>query len=452
MALACGTNLIIGPENFIIESKLKMLSPNGYGRMWDRDADGYARGEGVGAIVLKRLSDAIADGDHIECIIRETGLNQDGATTGITMPSASAQQALIRGTYAKTGLDILSRGDRPQYFEAHGTGTPAGDPQEAEAIFRTFGGDNSRSGQKQAGEPPLYVGSIKTVLGHTEGSAGIAAILKASLALQHAIIPPNLLFDNLSPAVAPFYKNIEILHIARPWPAIPKGQPRRASVNSFGFGGANAHAILESYEVSEASSALSVNNDLFTPFVFSAISEQALRRTLNAYATHLDQNPAVSAQDLAWTLRRRRSTFPYRIAITAGSINELKSNITAKLRENTSISQKALPASRPKRSFKILGILTGQGAQYARMGAELLEKSPTARKIMQELEWHLAQLPGKDRPTWSLQAELLADKSYSRVNDAAISQPLCTAVQILLIDLLRLANVELDAVVGHSSG
>ena len=223
MALACGSNLILGPENFVIESKLKMLSPHGRSRMWDQGADGYARGDGVATVVLKTLSAALEDGDHIECIIRETGLNQDGATSGITMPSSSAQEALIRSTYARAGLDLLVQKDRPQYFEAHGTGTPAGDPIEAEAVYNSFSATHT-------GVTPLYVGSIKTILGHTEGTAGVAAILKTSLALQHGIIPPNLLFDQLSDRVAPFYKHVEIAKAPKPWPKI-HGETRRASVN-----------------------------------------------------------------------------------------------------------------------------------------------------------------------------------------------------------------------------
>lgn len=241
MAVACGSNLILGPEMFVIESKLKMLSPDGRGRMWDKDANGYARGEGVAALVLKTLSAALADGDHIECIIRETGLNSDGATAGLTMPSASAQRALIQSTYAKAGLDLSVGDDRPQYFEAHGTGTPAGDPVEAEAISSAFFSQGSASSPDSVSDthPTLFVGSIKTVLGHTEGTAGVAAILKASLAIQKSTVPPNLLLENLSPSVAPFYKNLEILKAAQPWPSVAKG-PRRASVNSFGFGGTNA--------------------------------------------------------------------------------------------------------------------------------------------------------------------------------------------------------------------
>ena len=462
MALACGTNLIIGPEGFIIESKLNMLSPDGRSHMWDRRANGYARGDGVAAVVLKTLSAALKDGDYIECIIRETGLNQDGATPGITMPSATAQEALIRSTYAKAGLDLLVPSDRPQYFEAHGTGTPAGDPAEAEAVYKAFYtsrlGDVLHDPLTLGGGHPLYVGSIKTVIGHTEGTAGVAALIKASLALQHGVIPPNLLFERLSDRVAPFYKNVEILRAARPWPSV-KGRKRRASVNSFGFGGANAHAIVESYD-NTRTDPLSLA-PTFTPFVFSAFSEPSLRDTLSAYGTFLegvqDSRPGTNPQDLAWTLRQRCSVLPYRISFTGSSLADLRGKIAAKLedKENPSIGIKAISSNPSQRGSgrRILGIFTGQGAQYARMGAELMERSLTARKIIQELESYLAQIPEeKDRPSWSLEAELLADASSSRVSEASLSQPLCTALQILLVDLMSLAGVHFSAVVGHSSG
>ncbi|RYP64846.1 hypothetical protein DL769_006521 [Monosporascus sp. CRB-8-3] len=449
VALACGSNLILGPENYIFESKLNMLSPDGLSRMWDRDANGYARGDGVAAVVLKTLSAAISDGDHIECVIRETGVNQDGATTGITMPSATAQEALIRETYAKAGLNLGVEANRPQFFEAHGTGTPAGDPIEAQAIRRAFYGDEEDGGLT---DEPLYVGSIKTVLGHTEGTAGIAALMKASLALQNSCIPPNLHFNQLSDRVAPFYKGLEIARTTKQWPKLPAGQPRRASVNSFGFGGTNAHAIVESFEGPVTCAGTSEDPVLFTPFLFSASSEQSLRASLSAYATFLAENRDCDIHDLAWTLRDRRSLLSNRVAITARSICDLGSKISAMLNDqNTSIGTKELPAVR-RQEAKILGIFTGQGAQYARMGAELIEKSPTARRIIQELDFYLAQLPGGDRPSWSLQAEILAGGASSRVHEAAISQPLCAAVQILLIDMLRLAKVKLHTVVGHSSG
>ncbi|XXH02731.1 hypothetical protein Hte_009116 [Hypoxylon texense] len=164
-----------------------MLSPNGRCQMWDEKADGYVRGEGIAAIVLKTLSDAIRDGDDIQCIIREIGANHDGKTTGLTMPSASAQAMLIRRVYNEAGLDPSNPNDRCQYFEAHGTGTPAGDPQEAEALSLAFF-QNGKYGDDDV----LHVGSVKTGIGHTEGAAGLAGIIKATQALKHGLIPPNL--------------------------------------------------------------------------------------------------------------------------------------------------------------------------------------------------------------------------------------------------------------------
>ncbi len=205
-----------------------MLSPSGRSKMWDKDADGYGRGEGVAAVILKRLSTALEDGDHIECIIRETGVNHNGRTHGITMPSEIAQTALIRNTYEEAGLDLRNKADRPQYFEAHGTGTPAGDPKEAEAITNAFFGPGHEHHED------LYVGSVKTIIGHTESAAGLAGILKTSLALQHGLIPPNLHLENICPFVAPYTKRLRVPTSLQPWPAVPNGNPRRASVNSFG--------------------------------------------------------------------------------------------------------------------------------------------------------------------------------------------------------------------------
>lgn len=207
---------------------MSLLSPTGQSRMWDADANGYARGDGIAAVVMKRLSDAIADGDHIECLIRQTGVNQDGKSTGLTVPSSEAQAALIRTTYARGGLDMSNPKDWPQYFEAHGTGTKAGDPREASAIDQCFGSQPINGN-------PLYVGSIKTIIGHTEGTAGLAGVLKASLAIQHGLIPPNMLLNRMNPDVAQYCRNLEVPQNLIAWPELPEGVPRRASVNSFGM-------------------------------------------------------------------------------------------------------------------------------------------------------------------------------------------------------------------------
>lgn len=284
----------------------------------------------------------------------------------------------------------------------------------------------------------------------------MAAILKASLALQNSCIPPNLLFHNINPSVAPFYGDLQIVKNAKPWPAVSGGQPRRASVNSFGFGGANAHAILESYNglANDSRGHPAADRTLFTPLVFSAASADSLRGNLTAYATYLNAHSEVDIGDLAYTLRERRSTLPHRVSFPAtGSPRELANAIRMKLEDgDKTIGVRTLPGKHAG-TPKMLGIFTGQGSQYARQGAELIEKSPFARRIIQALEADLAQLPADDRPTWSLEAEILAGASTtSRINEAAISQPLCTAIQIVMVELLREANIHLDAVVGHSSG
>jgi acyl transferase domain-containing protein len=216
---------------YISESNLGMLSPNGRCAMWDIAADGYARGEGVAAVILKSLSQALADNDPIDCIIRETGVNQDGRTPGLTMPSSFAQAALIRECYAKAGLDPINNPqDRPQFFQAHGTGTQAGDPQEAEAISTALfpaGSCAASSSEK------LLVGSVKTVIGHTEGTAGLASLISTSLALKHGIVPPNLHFENLSPKVAPFFEHLDIPTAPKAWPSTHGSEVRRASVNRY---------------------------------------------------------------------------------------------------------------------------------------------------------------------------------------------------------------------------
>lgn len=205
-----------------------MLSSEGRCRMWDAAGDGYGRGEGIACVVLKTLSQAQRDNDHIECIIRETGVNQDGRTSGITMPSNIAQAQLIRDTYRRAGLDVHNPLDQPQFFHAHGTGTKAGDPQEATAIYHAFFTKETEPEQK------LLVGSIKTHIGHTEGAAGLASVISTSLALQHGQIPPNMHFNELNPDIHPFYGAFEVPTSVKEWPALKPTQVRRASVNSFG--------------------------------------------------------------------------------------------------------------------------------------------------------------------------------------------------------------------------
>ncbi|TWU75743.1 putative nrps-t1pks biosynthetic cluster [Metarhizium rileyi] len=440
VAIAAGANLILSPGMFIAESKLSMVSPNGRSRMWDSAADGYARGEGIAAVVLKPLSKAIRDNDHIECLIRGTGINQDGRTPGLTMPSATAQAELIAKTYARAGLDINKPEHRPQFFQAHGTGTPAGDPQEAEAIYKAFYATTTAT-------DTLYVGSVKTVLGHTEGTAGLAGLIASSLAIQNSTIPPNMHFEELNPRIKPFYDHLHVPTTAVPWPKLMPGQARRVSINSFGFGGTNAHAIIESYE--PPSTTPSQASTPLTPLTFSASSESSLRSILSQYAEYIRSGHTHTLHELSYCLQTRRSTLPFRVAFSARSLDDAAQHLDSLLSEERESTIGIRQVTR--KSHKIMGVFTGQGAQWARMGAKLVEASPYVAERLSQLDEAL-RAEFIVAPSWTLRGMILADTETSRVKEAEISQPLCTAIQIVLVDLLRFAGIELKAVVGHSSG
>ncbi|KAE8853019.1 hypothetical protein HRS9122_00011 [Pyrenophora teres f. teres] len=403
--------------------------------MWDADSNGYARSEGIYTLILKRLEDALADSDYIK----------------ITRPSPVAQAALIQETYARASLDPACAIDRPQYFEAHGTRTAAGDPVEAEAIHSAFFGDSSANNGR------LLVSSIKTVCSHTEGTAGVAGILKASLALQRGVIPPNLLFNALNPSIKPFVDHLQLATSRLVWPLITDEQPRRASVNSFGFGGTNVHAILESFDNAHKRPGSNTAEPVFIPFVFSAASQKSLRNYLKSLASHLEHNAEnLQLRDLAYTLHSRRSRFPYALSVVANDGPALRKKLEELLAESEAngkpIGIRAASApSGLKQGSGVVAIFTGQGAQWATIGAELLSSSTVASDILEKLEQRLAQLPKLDRPTWSLREELLRAEN-SRINEPELSQPLCTAIQILLVDISRSAGLKFSAVLGHSSG
>ncbi|KAI0486471.1 hypothetical protein F4859DRAFT_528204, partial [Xylaria cf. heliscus] len=445
IAIAAGANLILGPEAFVAGSKLNMLSPTGQSRMWDSSADGYARGDGFVSVVVKRLADAIIDGDDIEAVIRGSGVNQDGRTKGITMPSSKGQASLIHQVYKDSGLDLENEADRCQYFEAHGTGTPAGDPIEASAIHDTFCAKEGIPSRNT-----LRVGSVKTVIGHTEGAAGLAGVLKALLGIKKGLIPPNLHFHHLSPRVEPYYKGLKIPIRLEPWPARSPDTPRRASVNSFGFGGTNAHVILESRPEGSTASSSEDSIPSLLPFTFSAPTTGALRRNIRAHLEHLTlSRNQTNLLDLSYTLTCRRSVYPLRLSISALSIDSL----LAKMAETLgSESEFGIQSATPECSGGILGIFTGQGAQWVGMAKELVLTCHHVSHLLDKLDGYLQDLPPCERPEWSLRDELLADEQSSRLASATVAQPLCTAVQIILVNLLHIANVKLDAIVGHSSG
>ncbi|KAI1342720.1 hypothetical protein F5Y15DRAFT_266068 [Xylariaceae sp. FL0016] len=452
MAIAAGVNLISNPDLFIVESKLQMLSPTGRCHMWDSRADGYARGEGVAVLILKPLHQALHDKDHIECVIRETGVNQNGRTVGgLTVPNAHAQTQLIQSTYAKCGLDPTVARDRCQFFEAHGTGTPAGDPREAQAIRDAFFPlQKLPQNVENDDDGILQVGSVKTVVGHSEGAAGLVAVLKASLALQNARIPPNMHFEQLNPAVAPFYDpHLRIPTEAKPWPALEPGVPRRASVNSFGLGGTNAHVILESWDSAEEPH-VPLEKHICNLYPLSASSECALEKAVSKLAVMLrEATDELNMRDLAWTLQNRRTEFRFRAVFSAATRLDLLGKLERYRSEDSNGG--SMIQSSVTSPLQILGVFTGQGAQWLGMGTSLYEQSSTFRRSIESLDVSLSQLP--DAPPWSLASRLGPGNCRDgNIDDAEIAQPLTTALQISLVDLLRGSGIILNAVIGHSSG
>lgn len=482
MAVAAGVNLLLGPEQFVFESKVRtspsvahrqmktqdwwtqltssgsglklgMLSPRGRCSMWSATADGYARGEGIAVVVLKTLSRAVADGDSIECVIREVKVNQDGQTMGITMPSAASQTSLIRATYKSCGLDPSSKDDRCQFFEAHGTGTPAGDPVEARAVQSAFFPNEDSDDQGE-----LLVGSVKTLIGHTEGTAGLAGLLKASLAVQHGIIPANLHLDSLSPAVRPYCKHLTVPTSSLRWPELPENTPRRVSVNSFGFGGTNSHAIIESWRNSGADGPAKLKTAKPAipcgPAVVSASSATSLMATVSALLKFVQESDDGQLADILWTLQTRRSEHRFKAAFPALDremlIQRLRDWIKMRDHNPTITPVPVVAPSSPGDTPQIFAVFTGQGAQWPAMGMKLLSTSQSFRETFKSLEDALAKLP--DPPLWSLQAQLSLQAGVTRIHAADIGQPLCTAVQIALVDLLNAAGVKIGKIVGHSSG
>ncbi|KAH8198331.1 hypothetical protein TruAng_007486 [Truncatella angustata] len=428
-ALVAASNLLLGPDHFIGLSNLHMLSSSGRCYPFDDRGEGYGRGEGVAVLVLKRLEDAIRDRDPVRAVVRSTAIGQDGYTPqSITYPNGQAQAELARTAYLRAGL-------RPQevaYVEAHGTGTKAGDQQELEGIASVFADSAVR-------QVPLYVGSIKGAIGHTESTAGLASLLKAAVMLERELIPPVAGFENPKPGLP--LDQIQVPTKVIPWPRA-EGVTPRISINSFGFGGANAHAILER---GPRAPVRTYADDAVCPrlFTLSANSPASLKAMIQTQHDWIEHREEVSLADLSYTLLHRRSALPYRFSTVASGHASLMDAFRQGL---------AVPISKPVRTeMDIVAVFTGQGAQWPGMGRELLlETTPpsvfrssirVSRDILHELG-----------ATWDLETELLRDTTESRLNEAELAQPATTALQIALIALVRAQGLRISATVGHSSG
>lgn len=428
LALAGGVNLVLSPELTMALTKAHMMAPDGRCKSFDAAANGYVRGEGCGMIVLKRLSDARAQGDRILALIRGTAVNHDGRSNGLSAPSGPAQEAVIRLALADAGLQP---GDI-SYLEAHGTGTKLGDPIEIEAL-------NAVLCQGRSADQPLQVGSVKTNVGHLESAAGIAGIVKVLLMLRHGQIPPHLQLKNVNPLLRLDELPIEIPTQIRPWAA--DGRPRRAGVSSFGFGGTNAHVILEEAEQEPLPGGADRPCHVLT---LSARSPQALSALAGRYASALDA-PRVELGNFAFTANAGRTHFQHRAAIVSDSADRLRDRLRA-LESDPQAEGVSRGQAEPDRPPRIAFLFTGQGAQYPEMGRRLYETQPTFRRVLDQCAQQLDK--SLDRPLLSL----LEPSAGPLLDQTGYTQPLMYALQYALATLWRSWGIEPAAVMGHSVG
>ena len=429
LVVLVSSHLNLLPDHFVSMSSQGLLSTDGRSYAFDSRCNGFGRGEGAGVIVLKPLAKAMEDNDNVRAVIIGTGVNQDGRTNGITMPNGEAQLDLMRRVYAEAGADPTLTG----YVEAHGTGTKVGDPLEMKALHDMFWEGRTK-------RTPLYVGSVKTNVGHLEGASGIVSLIKSAMMLERGYLLPNHDFQEGNPEI-PFDEwGVRVPPRVMPWPRDKK----YISINSFGFGGGNAHAVLEAAPkrtlVPE-----SWDNARAEPkrlFVVSAHSKESLADQMRNVTVYMERNPFAFQQNilanLAYTLGQRRSFLPYKFATFANDGD----GVTAAF---------AMPPAKPIRSTRepVVGfVFTGQGAQWHAMGRELIEAYPIFKKSIERFDDALTKLGSK----LSMMEELYRDAKTSRLSDAELSQPGCTAIQLALTDLLADWGIRPRAVVGHSSG
>ncbi len=431
-ALAGGVQLNFMPGPFIMYSKATMLSPTGRCRAFDAGADGFVRGEGAGLVVLKRLSDAERDGDRVYAVIRGVAVNQDGRTPSLTMPSFDAQVAAIRSA--------LDQADVPphlvQFVEAHGPGTQAGDPIEAHALGATLAGGR---------QEPLAVGSVKTNIGHLESAAGVAGVIKLALSLWHRQIPPTLHFREPNPRIPMRELRLRVVTGIEEWPANAGGAPRAGAVNSFGFGGTNAHAVLTEASAQPAREGGPGAASKAELLVLSARSEAALAELARTTAEYLDATSDRLA-DIAYTGARRRSRLRHRVAIAGGSRAEMAAMAAACARGS---AQQGLVSGRAPEGGAPRGpvfVFSGMGQQRAGMGRELFAGEPVFRAEVEACDRAL-----RPHIDWSVCHAIAAGGGVD-VDRTDVAQVSIFALQAGIAALLRSWGVEPEAIVGHSVG
>jgi acyl transferase domain-containing protein len=427
LALAGGVNAILAPEVGVALGRWGVLSPGGACRAFDAGADGFVRAEGCGVVVLRRLADALEAGDRVLAVVRGTAVNQDGRSNGLTAPSTPAQEAVVRAALANGGVEP----GRVRYVETHGTGTALGDPVELEALARVFG-------PTSAGEP-IYLGAAKSALGHLEAAAGVAGLIKAVLALRHGQIPPNLHFRTPNPAFAwdasPFRVPTSVV-------AWPPSDPRRcAGVSAMGFGGTNAHVVLE--EAPPAAPSASTGGEPLL-LALSARSATALERRAAAVRDLLRGADAPAARDLCYTAGARRTHHEERLAVVGATGGELADALDAALAGGGGPRvARGRAAARPGGVAFVFG---GQGSAWAGMGRALLDGDAAFREAVEAFDRAFVREAG-----WSVAAELRRGDA-ARLARTDVAQPAICAVQIGVVAALAARGVVPHALLGHSVG
>ncbi|MGQ4807007.1 hypothetical protein NKDENANG_00345 [Candidatus Entotheonellaceae bacterium PAL068K] len=449
-ALAGGSNVILLPDSMVALCQAGVLAVDGRCKTFDAAADGYGRGEGCGVLVLKRLSDAVADGDHILALIRGSAVNQDGPSGGFTVPNGAAQQDLIRRALAMARIEPAA----VDYVEAHGTGTSLGDPIEVRALTAVLG-------QGRLSERPLRIGSVKTNIGHLESAAGVAGVIKVVLSLQHGEIPPHLHFNTPNPHIDWEHLPVRVPTDLTPWPAETS---RIAAVSSFGFSGTNAHVILEAApQPAGAAAALERPLHLLT---LSAKTEAALQQLAQRYDQHLATHTDAPLGNICFSAATGRLHFAHRLSVVAASVPQMRQQLSAFLagRPLAGVASGQRPAPQAPR---VAFLFSGQGTQSVDMGRQLYDTQPSFRQAVQRcaeilrpyLEVSLLDVlyPSGARDCVPASRDLSAEADAPGAHDhllhqTAYTQPALFSVEYALSALWHAWGLRPQVVMGHSVG
>jgi acyl transferase domain-containing protein/acyl carrier protein len=433
MAIVGGVNMLLHPFGFVGFSKASMLSPNGRCRAFDAAGDGYVRAEGSAVLLLKPLEQAEADGDAIHAVILESGINCDGRTNGITVPSPEGQGSLLRSVYGRAGIEL----DDITYIEAHGTGTAVGDPLEASAIAEVLAKPRSE---------PLRIGSAKTNVGHLETASGMAGLLKIILSLKNQAIPASLHFETPNPNIDFDGYNLEV--VTEFTPVSDSSKAMLMGVNSFGFGGANAHVLLQEYKQHDGNPKHEKTRNTIPPLFLSAQSNKGLQAVASRYAEFLRKTRDCEYYDIAFSALKHRQHLDYALAVNASSpeavISRLEIFADGKKHEGIATAKRL---TSDEQTLPLALVFSGNGSQWQGMGCELIKTEPVFAEAVEEIDALL-----KTYDEFSLLDEFMRSEDESRLDQTEIAQPLLFALQVGILKVLQGYGIQAQAVLGHSVG